>query len=170
MSETQLCPCGSEKALSDCCLPYLEGKASPPTAEALLRSRYTAFTRGEVDYILDSHHSRTREQVKREEIEEWAKGSEWQGLKILQTDRGQAADEEGTVAFHARYTANGKDHDHFEHALFQKEAGRWKFVDAQALKPGPFRRAEPKVGRNDPCICGSGKKYKKCCADAQPVA
>lgn len=156
------CPCGSEQPLAQCCLPFIQGKATPKTAEALLRSRYTAFTRGEVDYILSTHHSKTKDDVKREEIESWSKGSEWLGLKILQKLQGEEADERGEIAFHAKYKADGKVQDHYEHSLFEKEEGKWKFVDAQGLKSGTFRRTEPKVGRNDPCSCGSGKKYKKC--------
>ncbi len=163
MTETQLCPCGSEQSLESCCLPYLKGKAKPPTAEALLRSRYTAFTRGDIDYILSTHHPKTKGEVKREEIEEGSKGSEWLGLKILQTSEGQAGDEKGTVTFHARYRAEGKEHDHYEHSFFEKDGGEWRFLDAQGLKPGTYVRPEPKLGRNDPCKCGSGKKFKKCC-------
>jgi SEC-C motif-containing protein len=58
---------------------------------------------------------------------------------------------------------DGKLHDHREHSLFEKENGEWRFLDAQAGKTPTLRREEPKVGRNDPCSCGSGKKFKKCC-------
>lgn len=157
-------------ALNACCLPYIQGKARPSTAEALLRSRYTAFTRGDIDYILTSHHSKTRDQVKREEVQDWANSSKWLGLKILQGKDGQKDDNEGVIAFHARFESEGKEQDHYEYAQFEKENGEWKFLDAQGLKPGTFKRSEPKVGRNDPCHCGSGKKYKKCCAQAEPAA
>ena len=161
-TETDFCPCGSEKELLKCCLPLIQGKSKAETAEDLLRSRYSAFTRGDVEYILSTHHSRTRGDVKREEVEEWAKGSEWLGLKILQQDKGTANDSEGTVTFHARYRAQDKVNDHYEHAQFEKENGDWRFVDAQGLRSGPIVRTEPKVGRNDPCHCGSGNKFKKC--------
>ncbi|MCM2278438.1 MAG: YchJ family metal-binding protein [Oligoflexia bacterium] len=161
------CPCCSGLSPESCCLPYIQGKKKPQTAEALLRARYTAFTRADVDYILSTHHSRTRAEVKREEIEEWAKGSRWLGLEIVQQEAGQAADEKGTIVFCARYEAQGegpgKVEEHWEQSLFEKEAGEWRFLDARGLQQGPYRRAEPKVGRNDPCPCGSGKKYKKCC-------
>lgn len=162
MSQTQLCPCGSEVQLADCCLPYIQGKQQPKTAEELLRARYTAFTRGDIDFILNTHHSKTVGEVKRDEIEEWSKGSKWLGLKILQKEAGEAGDDKGTVVFHAQYEADGKVQDHYEYAQFEKEGGQWRFYDAQGLKPGPIRRTEPKVGRNDPCSCGSGQKYKKC--------
>jgi len=157
------CPCGSNRSLEACCLPVIQRKREPVTAEELLRARYTAFTRGDIDFILATHHSKTRQEVKREEIEEWSKQSEWHALKVVQTEAGQAADQEGTVAFCAEFTAQGKRQEHWEQALFQKEEGHWRFLDARALKNEPFRRSEPKTGRNDPCACGSGKKFKKCC-------
>ena len=162
-----MCPCGSETELSKCCLPFIEGKVEPDTAEQLLRSRYTAFTRGDVEYILASHHPRTRQDVKREEIENWSKNSEWLGMKVLQKEAGGPSDTQGKVAFHVQYNAAGKLNDHYEQGLFEREPetkdGKWRFVDAQGLKPGPMVRGTPKVGRNEPCPCGSGKKHKKCC-------
>ncbi len=163
---TMNCPCGSGRPLIACCLPLIQGKSPAWTAEDLLRSRYTAFTRGDVDYIVQSHHSKTRAEVKRDQVEEWSGGSEWLGLEILETSGGGEKDEEGAIAFHARYRLksdeSGKVQEHYERALFAREGGVWTFVDAQPLKGEPIVRAEPKLGRNDPCHCGSGKKLKKC--------
>jgi SEC-C motif-containing protein len=166
MTQTDTCPCGSGAALAQCCLPMIQGKKKAPTAEALLRSRYTAFTRGDIDYILATHHTKTRGEIKREEIEEWSKNSKWLGLEIQQKAGGEASDDQGQIVFLARYEADGKVNDHWEHSLFQKENGEWRFVDAQGVQQGPIRRTAPKIGRNDPCTCGSGKKYKKCCGAA----
>ena len=162
MAEKELCPCGSEKTLTLCCLPLIQGKKKPVTAEDLLRARYVAFTRADVDYILSTHHTRTVKEVKREEIEDWSKNSKWLGMKILQKLKGEAADPDGQIAFHVQYEAEGKVNDHYELSQFEKEDGDWRFVDAQGLKQGPMVRTEPKVGRNDACSCGSGKKFKKC--------
>ena len=57
---------------------------------------------------------------------------------------------------------DGKDNEHWEQAYFEKENGDWRFLDAKGVQTGPYRREEPKIGRNDPCSCGSGQKYKKC--------
>jgi SEC-C motif-containing protein len=141
----------------------IQGKRKPETATELLRARYTAFTRGDVDFVLASHHSKTRHEAKREEIEDWSKNSQWHGMKIVQTEAGGATDEEGTIVFCAEFTAQGNRTEHWEQALFQKEGGEWRFLDARGVKNEPFRREEPKTGRNDPCTCGSGKKFKKCC-------
>lgn len=168
MSDTNICPCGSEIELAQCCLPLIQGKAQASTAEALLRARYTAFTRGDVDFVMSTHHTRTRHEVKRDEIEDWSKTSDWQGLKIVQIENGKKEDDQGTIVFSAHYTDrnDGKNHDHWEKSFFEKENGQWRFVDAHGIQVGPLRRTEPKIGRNDPCTCGSGKKYKKCCGSA----
>jgi SEC-C motif-containing protein len=162
MTDKNLCPCGTEKLLSDCCLPLIKGKTQAQTAEELLRARYTAFTRGDIDFILDTHHSKTKDQIKREEIESWSKGSEWLGLRIIQKEAGEKTDDQGTIVFHAQYIAEKKNNDHYEKSFFERENGQWRFLDAQGVRQGPIRREEPKIGRNDPCSCGSGKKYKKC--------
>jgi SEC-C motif-containing protein len=157
-----LCPCGNEAKFASCCQPLIQGKKKAETAEQLMRARYTAFSTGAIDFIIDSHHSKTRDQVKREEVEEWSKKSDWLGLKVLETAQGGPKDNEGVVVFHAKYRAEGKEHDHLEHSQFERENGEWKFLDAQGIQQGPLRREGPKVGRNDPCPCGSGKKFKKC--------
>jgi SEC-C motif-containing protein len=165
MTETNRCACGSNLLLENCCLPVIQGKVKAQTAEQLLRARYTAFTQGEVDFILSTHHSRTRKDVKREEIEDWAKNSKWLELKIFQKEAGSEKDSQGTLVFGAYYQPHDSDEpeEHLEKSFFERENGEWKFLDAQGIQTGPFRRTEPKVGRNDPCPCGSGKKYKKCC-------
>lgn len=169
-SETNYCPCGSPKTLAECCQPIIQGARNAKTAEDLLRARYTAFTLGAVPFILSSHHSKTRKDVNEEEITDWSKNSEWLGLKILQKEAGNEKDTQGTIIFSADYIAEGKKHEHAEKSLFEKEDGQWRFLDAQRVQIGTYRRAEPKVGRNDPCICGSGKKFKKCCAGKTEAA
>ncbi len=157
------CPCGSGRPLEACCLPLVEGKLPAPTAEALMRSRYTAFTQTKVDYILETHHPSTRKEVSAEGINDWCRRAEWLGLEITGTQGGGPADETGIVSFVARYREKGALVNHVEDARFEREGGRggpWRFVTASTP---PTRRAAAKVGRNDPCPCGSGKKHKKCC-------
>lgn len=156
------CPCGSGKELSACCGPYLEGQRQPPTAEALMRARYTAFATGNVDYILATHDPDRSSEVDRKGTEQWATGSEWLGLEIIATENGGASDDAGVVEFVARYKVKGVTIDHRERAVFRKQGESWLFVDGQIVNSPPVRRTEPRVGRNDPCPCGSGKKYKKC--------
>ena len=80
------CPCGTGSEYAACCEPYLEGKAKPATAEKLMRSRYTAFTKADVDYIEHSTDQSQRKNFDRSGTLEWAKGSKWKGLEIVSTN------------------------------------------------------------------------------------
>ncbi len=159
---TMTCPCGKGETLETCCGPYLAGTAAPETAEALMRARYTAYATGNVDYVVESHDPDRRSDVDRKNTELWSKSSEWMGLEILSTEKGQPGDDTGIVEFIARYKVKGTKIEHRERALFRKHGSRWVFVDGIEIKGPPVVNTEPRVGRNDPCPCGSGKKYKKC--------
>ena len=126
-----------------------------------MRSRYTAYVLGEIDYVLATHDPAGREEVDRESATKWSQEAEWQGLEIVSA-KGGADDEAGEVEFVANYKMKGKALRHHELATFRKTDGRWFYVDGDMVKPKPVRLG-PKVGRNEPCPCGSGKKYKKCC-------
>jgi SEC-C motif-containing protein len=167
---TVTCPCGKGESLETCCGPYLKGEKLPDTAEALMRSRYSAYATHDVDYVIKTHDPATSGEVDRGNTELWAKSSEWLGLEIHATEKGEAGDTDGTVEFTARYKIKNVKLDHRERATFKKLDGRWYFVDGVEVKGPPIKRTEPRVGRNDPCPCGSGKKYKKChgVAGAQP--
>ena len=155
------CSCLSEKSYQECCQLLHEGKKKAATAEELMRARYSAFVKEKIDYIIDSHHPETRSSVDKEEITNWAKDSDWKGLEILGTQNGLEGDEEGLVDFVAKYEVDGDAVSHKERSLFKKKENIWYFYNAASL--GPVKREGPKVGRNDPCPCGSGKKFKKCC-------
>ena len=158
------CPCGSGTAYTRCCKSYIDGSLQAPTAETLMRSRYTAYVKGAVDYILETHHPDSRDEISRDATEKWAKESEWMGLDILEVDGGGEGDIQGTVEFSVRYRdAERAVVTHHEKSSFVKKDGRWFFRDAKMIN-NPQTRETPKIGRNDPCSCGSGKKYKKCCA------
>ena len=150
------CPCGSGAALEACCGPILSGTPAP-TAEALMRSRYTAFVRGDADYITRTYASEYRAAVGND-----LPAVDWVGLKILGSTGGGIADGTGTVDFAAHNRQDGKIHVHRENSNFRREDGNWVYVDGEMNPKGQPVRVT-KVGRNDPCPCGSGKKYKKCC-------
>ena len=158
----EACPCGSSLDFEKCCGPYLRGDKNPPTAESLMRSRYTAFHEGELDYIYNTHHKSTRGELDMEGIKTWALESDWLGLEILSTEKGLEKDSEGKVEFSCLFNFQGKNQSHHELSSFIKEDGKWYFVDG-VLKDATIKRDAPKIGRNDPCSCGSGKKFKKCC-------
>jgi SEC-C motif domain protein len=154
------CPCGSGQAFARCCGPFLGG-APAPTAVALMRSRYTAYVRGAIDYLIETHAEETRGRVDRAAIGRWARETRWMGLEIVATERGGEADEEGVVAFVARGVSQGAAFAQRERSRFRRVDGRWYYVDGK-LGGEPVRR-EAAVGRNEPCPCGSGMKYKRCC-------
>lgn len=158
------CPCGSEKEYSVCCQPYIEGNEHAPTAEALMRSRYSAFVVHNVEYLNETVDPQKKREFDAEGIKKWSEQSEWKGLQIVDTKNGTEEDSTGEVEFIAKYEMEGEDRVHHEVGHFRKSRDRWYFVNGETVSPKPFTREEPKVGRNDPCPCGSGKKYKKCCA------
>ncbi len=160
---SELCPCGSGTPKSECCGPILDGARKPATAEQLMRARYSAYAAVDIDFLYNSSGPDVQQEFDAESSRRWAEGSEWQGMEVVAKERGEAGDDEGVVEFIARYSVNGTDFEHHERSLFRRLDGDWKFIDGELVKPQPLVREAPKVGRNDPCPCGSGKKYKKCC-------
>jgi SEC-C motif domain protein len=157
------CPCGSGQSYAECCQPLIQGERQAQSAEALMRSRYSAHVKSEIDYIQDTTQASQRGQVDRKRLASWTRRSEWLGLEIVSTQGGGPEDDTGTVEFIARYRDRDKRINHHEIATFVQEEGKWYFKDGNPPPMETFRRQSPKVGRNDPCPCGSGKKYKKCC-------
>jgi SEC-C motif domain protein len=158
-----ICPCGSGLAYDQCCRPVIKGERSAETAEQVMRARYSAYVNKEMDYIFTSLHPDHRSDYDEKSSRAWAERAQWYRLDILETSGGGPEDKEGKVAFVASYTENGIKQEHRELATFEKESGDWYFVSGEAVPPTQFIRTAPKIGRNDPCTCGSGKKYKKCC-------
>ena len=159
-----LCPCCSEKEFSQCCEPIIKGDLLPETPEALMRSRYTSYVNGEIDYLRESTHPDDRGDFDSQSTRDWSEKSQWQKLEIITTKGGGPDDTEGFVEFIAFFAREGVDQKHHELASFKKSENQWYFSDGNPVKPATVKRTSPKVGRNDPCPCGSGKKYKKCCA------
>ena len=157
------CPCGSGRTYGDCCEPYIKGKKPAPTAEALMRSRYTAYVEHAIDYIIETCSQDEKEKIDFKQTKDWSENSKWLGLKILSAEKGGAKDTEGIVEFEASYEMDGLKEVHREKASFIKSNDRWLYTKGE-VKPDTVVRVGPKVGRNDPCPCGSGKKYKHCCA------
>ena len=125
-----------------------------------MRSRYAAFATANIDYIEETTDPSVRDTFDRDGTTEWAKNSEWMGLEIVSHEKGGKDDKTGEVEFIAKYKYEGVERLHHERAQFKKHDGTWYFLDG-TLVQAPVR-AEEKAGRNDPCPCGSGKKYKKC--------
>lgn len=159
-----ICPCGSGRDFAECCGPLIAGEPAE-TAEALMRSRYTAFTLVDLDYIEKTCSENALDTLNRVDMEHSLPGTKWLGLQIVEATDGGAADETGTVKFSFRYQNGGRDFSQLEIASFVREGGLWKY-DASEVNPKPQTVRVEHIGRNDPCPCGSGKKYKKCCGAA----
>lgn len=148
------CPCGNGE-LETCCGPRLSGVKPAETAEALMRSRYTAFSKGDVAYLRQTQLAPTRDQPW-EETERWAKSVAWISLRIVGREAGEANDEAGVVEFIASYLEGGGVHALHERSSFVRREGRWIYDS------GKPEVTVTKVERNAPCPCGSGKKFKAC--------
>ncbi len=150
-----VCPCGSGKTLGQCCGMAISGEKPAETAEALMRSRYTAYSLGDEAYLLASWYPQTRP----ESLDLELANLTWTGLEIVQCQAGGPGDLRGLVEFVAHYDKGGRQGQVHETSRFQKQAGVWLYVD------GDLKTID-KPGRNAPCPCGSGKKYKRCCGSA----
>lgn len=157
MAEADVCPCGSTLAVPACCGRFLAG-APAPTALELMRSRYTAYTRGAIDYLIETHDPETRGGLDVAAATAWSRDTVWAGLEIVSVSAGGVDDETGIVEFIARGATRGVAFAHRERSRFRRAEGRWVYVDG--VTPPASATATP--GRNEPCPCGSGKKYKKC--------
>ena len=159
------CPCGSGRQYSECCEPYISGTVKAPTAEALMRSRYSAYVEHEIDYIINTCVLRGEDDIDYNSTRDWSVQSTWLGLTIKSTEKGGLTDATGTVEFEAAYERNGLKDIHHEKAQFTREngsaEGAWLYDEGHVI-PRTIVRSGPKTGRNDPCPCGSGKKFKHC--------
>lgn len=165
------CPCGNPKSYSECCEPIHNDHSKAKTPEQLMRSRYSAHVKGLVDYVIDTYHPSCHAEQEREAIAD-SIDSDWCGLEVMNTEPGKH-DNEGFVTFKAYFKQDEQEYCLEERSRFLKEQELWYYIDGafpQQQEPeqaGDPRLSQPvaslKVGRNDPCICGSGKKFKKCC-------
>ena len=122
------CPCGSGLSYKDCCFPYHSGAAAPETPEQLMRSRYSGFTRGLEQYLLDTWHPDTRPRRVRLDDKQ-----RWLGLSIKSTETAGLQDSEGKVEFVARFKEQGRGHRLHEVSRFEKIEGRWYYLDGEHL-------------------------------------
>ena len=151
------CPCGSGRTYADCCGPLLEGARPAATAEALMRSRYTAYTRGDAAYVARTWHASSCPA----ELDLNRSPVHWTGLTVIGCTAGGADDDRGTVEFIAHFEADGRAGQVHEVSRFVREHGQWLYLDGEAGR-APAQRPHD-TGRNAPCPCGSGKKFKRCC-------
>ncbi len=123
-----LCPCESGQTFKSCCQPYVEQKQDAATAQALMRSRYTAFVLQNQDYLRYSWHPENCPVEIRLNTE-----TRWLGLSIKNTVAGDINDENGQVEFVARSKNRGKAHRLHENSRFCRYHKRWVYVDGEIL-------------------------------------
>jgi len=141
-----------------CCGPIIGGLPAP-TPEALMRSRYSAYVKRNLDYVENTLAPEIRQDFNRAEAERTSAQVEWLGLDVLSSSEDGDG---GTVEFYFRFRRDGQELGQHELASFRRENGHWLYVSGKVGPKPPLRQVE-KIGRNDPCTCGSGKKFKKCC-------
>lgn len=150
-SDMNTCPCGSTQFFSDCCEPYLLGLNKPAQPEQLMRSRYSAYSLANIEYIQKTMQKKAAQQYDAASAREWAKSVTWLGLTVI--DASTPHNNTGTVTFFARFCENHINRFIYEKSIFEKIDGDWFYTDGNT----------PKLMRNDPCPCGSQKKAKRCC-------
>lgn len=144
-TEKKTCPCGSRKLFSQCCQPFHEGKALPPTAEALMRSRYSAYATKNVQYIVDTTHTGLNELYLKDEGVSLRKDAaataekiNWEKLTVQKTE--DVSDTEAFVTFQVYFKVRKQQGSRaqgfhvqtfIEKSRFLKEGGKWLYVDGE---------------------------------------
>lgn len=119
------CYCGNNVSFQNCCEPYIKGIKNTPTAETLMRSRYSAFATGAADYLVNTTHISKRRFHNKKDILDWSQANKWLKLEVLATT-------ENTVTFKAYYLdENLKAQVHYEHSTFKLENEKWFYVDGE---------------------------------------
>jgi len=150
MSEN--CPCQSGKSYEQCCGRFITHQAQPENARELMRSRFSAYVRNDTDYLMQSWHRDFRPDQLTLDLD-----IRWLGLELIAFSED---DDEASVEFEATLAADGRIDALREKSRFVRENGQWLYTDGDMLEP---RRKPLKIGRNEPCPCASGLKFKRCC-------
>jgi SEC-C motif-containing protein len=158
LNDHALCLCGSGIDYLQCCGPYHAGEKIPLTAEALMRSRYTAYVLRNATYLQETWDATRRPpkiDFSREKID-------WLRLEIIDTKKGGIKDSKGVVAFKAFFMQDGEEHVMNEISRFTRINGCWFYLDGVIKSMGKVGQ-QINQGKNALCTCGSGKKFKRCC-------
>ncbi|MDN2482740.1 YchJ family metal-binding protein [Vibrio agarivorans] len=161
------CPCKSGQAYAQCCEPVHQNHHNASIPEQLMRARYCAHVLDLVDFVVATYHPSCNAQDDYDAIADSVR-SDWVNLEVTSRENGSHSDE-GFVTFKAYLNQDGETLCLEERSRFVREEGLWYYIDGTfpeaaietVKKPQPV--AHDKIGRNDPCPCGSGKKFKKCC-------
>lgn len=160
------CPCGTGSPYEMCCGMYHNNPGTAPTAEILMRSRYTAFVIRDFNYIAITQKLKENPEQVAADIEDSNDNTQWIKLEVHETEEGLEKDKKGMVSFSAHFKEGKHIGRLSERSLFKKIKKEWFYISGEheVEKKTPLVNSDAmKIGRNDPCLCGSGKKYKKCC-------
>lgn len=166
MTTPEKCPCNSNLNYQTCCGVFHNAPGSAPTAETLMRSRYTAFYLKKYDYIAQTQALPEAPEQKAADIKAANDTTQWIKLEVHETEAGTERDNEGMVSFSAHFKEGRHTGKLQERSLFKRIDDQWLYISGEheVQQQTPLiKSAEMKIGRNDPCHCGSGKKFKKCC-------
>ncbi len=148
-----LCYCGSQKDYEQCCKPICSKIRYASTPSELMRARYSAYATGNGLFLYETNAIENRYEEDIELIEEHSKTSNWTKLSVLKE---REDGDEGLVEFKAYYKENDIYKLLHEISQFKKIEGQWFYTEGKLF--------DTKIGRNEPCPCNSGKKFKRCCA------
>lgn len=152
------CFCSSNKEFSQCCEPLLFGEQLACDPEQLMRSRFSAYKTANYRYILATYANQQKQDLDITSLKSSAVGTNWLSLEIISSNH---RTDHGQVEFKAYYQADNQYYVLHEVSDFILEENQWKYTEGKILSDDlPL-----KIGRNDPCPCGSAKKFKKCCCD-----
>ena len=151
------CPCGSV-LYSQCCQPLHLGKSKAQSAEQLMRSRYSAFAKYEIDYIVKTTALGQQQALDVKAIADWSKANQWLKLEIVKAQE-KLDKNHAQVEFKAHYVDQNSHTQqveiHHEISHFVRHENEWYLLDSTT---------DQQITMKQPCICGSGKKFKQCCA------
>lgn len=151
------CPCGSQENYDVCCKPYVSQKQLPPNPEALMRSRYTAFTQANIDYIRATMDGNALLGFEASKTQAFAKKVTWIGLHVI--NRYFENEFTGFVEFEAYFLEHDRLKCIHELSTFLLKNGQWYYVEGNHLPPTV---KEHLIAKNASCPCGSLRKYKNC--------
>jgi len=147
-----VCPCGSEKSYPTCCGIFHQGLKLPPTAEALMRSRYSAFALNNLSYIKNTMQGKAAQRFSEDDSNENQNRHHLLGLEVIRQIVDKKNPNHAFVEFRALHQFNDTFSVIQELSEFLRQDGKWFYVDGKIQKSSV----------NDPCPCHSGKKFKKC--------
>jgi len=156
MSQLTDCPCGSKEPFKNCCQPFIQKTSNPITAEQLMRSRYSAYTIKDAQYIFDTYANKSQKEQSITDIKVWANEVNWLRLDVLE---GNSTAHPDQVTFVALYLVENKLYSMSETSRFIIENEQWRYLDGELVE----HKELSTIKRNDLCPCNSHKKYKKCC-------